>query len=548
MKDLPPQTIEEFRTALEELRVAKEKLCRENERLTASLHVAETHCGQYRKLLELIPEVYVISNTDGTIQEANLAAHVVLKAGRDNLQGKSLQTFVPQKDLNDFKARLGRLRAVEQVLEWEPDLLSMDGVEFPASLTVAAVGDSRGHVTGLHWFIRDLTQGKKAERALQESEERHRVIFEHSPLGITHFNQNGDVVNCNRQFLKIVGAPREKVIGFNMFKSLRDPAMREAFQEAISGRIGHYEGDYCSVTGGRITPLRVLYSQVRADDGKPMGAVGIWEDITERRQAEAARRELSLQRLQACNVVAHELRNSLIKIGFVFPAINSVMSFLREQWELELRKVQPGQEDKNTLLMKLGELLLMRQPYLGDRKELTQLSEELLAEQVLVANAFFLPQHGIAWLENKMRPKWHRLLTECEAWEEYKKEVSWLLSRLEDAIRIVVDEELAKKMVHIPEDLRIQWPKLAYTEFSAANLCLLGDVLHLLDHPELNIAHKQQLRRLLTSLKALADITSLIEDRMNRMLLSLKSGEEPDEPPVKHGKIKPSKGLGFDVS
>jgi len=42
----------------------------------------------------------------------------------------------------------------------------------------------------------------------------------------------------------------------------------------------------------------------------------------------------------------------------------------------------------------------------------------------------------------------------------------------------------------------------------------------------LKIKHREQLTKLLTSLKALADITSLIEDRMNRMLMSLKSGEE----------------------
>lgn len=87
---------------------------------------------------------------------------------------------------------------------------------------------------------------KRAAEALRESEERYRVILEHSPLGITHFDQNGNVVSCNRQFLNIVGAPKEKVIGFNMFQSLQDPAMLAAFVTALSGRTGYYEGDYRS--------------------------------------------------------------------------------------------------------------------------------------------------------------------------------------------------------------------------------------------------------------------------------------------------------------
>ena len=544
------------------------------------------------------------------------------------------------------------MRTVKQVREWETILRSSTGVEFSASVTAAVVVDSEGHISGLNWIIGDLTPGIEAAEALQESEERYRAIFEHSPLGITHFDENGKVIGCNRQFLNIVGAPAEKVIGFDMFQDLEDPAMREAFLTALSGRIGYYEGDYRSVTGGRTTPLRVFYSRLTAEDGRLLGTVGIWEDITDRKlaeeelreseeryrvlfehsplgilqldpkgnvisynrqlleilgltgeqikgfnllrslrdddmraavegalsggigqyegvfhsavtdkgiplrvlygrisdedgkslgvvgiveditertQAEAARRELSRQRLQASNVVAHELRNSLIKIGFVFPAINSVMSFLREEWELESRKVLSDQENKNALLMRLGELLLMGQPNLNSGKELTQVSEELLAEQIVVANAFFLPQHGEAWLENKIRPKWHRLLSESNAWDAYKEEVEQLLSLLERAIGITTTEEFSKRMVHIPEDLRAPWQKLAYTEYSTANLGLLVDAQRLLDHPELRIKHKQQLGRLLVSLKALADITSLIEDRMNRMLLSLQSGEELEE-------------------
>jgi len=651
MGDLPPQTIEEFRTALEELKMENDELRRKNEEFRASRHAEKAQYGRYRQLFELIPDACVMSDVEGTIWEANAAAFALFKASRDFLQGKPLEFFVPETNRDDFKARLRELQAATQTHEWESVLQSSEGVEFPASLAAAPVADSQGRVTGLHWLIRDLTRSKQAEKALQESEERYRVVFENSPLGITHFDPDGNVVSCNRQFLNIVGAPREKVIGFNMFQSLQDPAMRAAFLKALSGRTGYYEGDYRSVTGDRVTPLRVLYGQVTsdegqllgtvgiweditdrrlsedalreseeryrvifehsplgvlhfdqrgrivscnkqilkilgatrqqimafnlleslpddamraavvrglsgeigqyegdyrsivsnksiplrvrygritADDGKPLGAVGIFEDITERRQAEAARRELSRQRLQACNVMAHELRNSLIKIGFVFPAINSVMSFLRERWELELKKVISEREDKNALLMRLGELLIMGQPHLGDHKEMTQVSEELLAEQMVVVNAFFLPQNGKAWLDNRIRPKWHRLLTECQAWEAHKEEVAQLLTRLDEAIRIAANEEVAKRMEHLPEDLRVQWPKLAYTEFSMANLGLLEDVLHLLKHPDLDIAHKQQLSKLLTSLKALADITSLIEDRMNRMLLSLRSGEELD--------------------
>lgn len=644
----PPQTIEDYRAALEELEAANEELRRKNEELSACCLATEVGAEKYRRLFELIPDACIVSHTDGVIREANQAALTLFKAVDEPLEGKPLDSFLPEKNRDEFNKRLRQLQAQQEVHAWEEPLLTSDGREFLASFTVRIIHETEGHGIALYWLIRDLTQSREAAKALQESEERYRVIFERSPLGITHFDPDGNVVSCNRQFLNIVGASREKVIGFNMFQSIKDPDMLAAFVKAVSGRIGTYEGNYRSATGDKVTPLRVLYSRVAtdegkllgtvgiweditdrklaedalreseeryrvifehsplgilhfdqkgnivscnkqfskitggtkekviglnmlqslrdeamhaavvkalsgeigqyegeyrsivsdkliplrvlysritADDGAPVGAVGIFEDITERKQAEAARRELSRQRLEACNAVAHELRNSLIKIGFVFPAINSVMSFLREQWEMELRKILSDEEDKSTLLLRLGELILMKQSELQDQKELLRLSEELLAEQMVVANVFFLPQHGRAWLDNKIRPKWHRLLAESRAWDAHKDEVLQHLKHLERAIEIVGEEEYAQKLRHIPDDLRALWPRLAYTEFSRANLSFLEEVLHLLDHPELKIKHRQQLSKLLTSLKALADITALVEDRMNRMLLALRSGE-----------------------
>lgn len=523
--NLPPQTIDDFRTALEELQKENMELRRKNEELTASLQGVEAQCEQCRQLFDYIPDAYIMSNVEGTIQTANRTALALFKVSGDPLEGKPLALFVQEEDRDAFSARLSRLPSSKQAQEWKVRLQSSEGTQFPASLVVTVATDTQGHVT-LRWLIRDLTESRQAAKALKESEERYRMIFEHSPLGILHFDRTGTVVSCNKRILKILGTHKKKLIGFNMLQSLRDEAMRSAVVKALSGKIGYFEGDYVSVTGNKPSTLRAQYSRVTSDEGEFLGGVGIFEDITKRKQAEEARRALSRQRLEACNVMAHELRNALIKIGFVFPAINSVMSFLREQWELELYKTFPDLEDKNTILMRLGELILMGQPDLDGEKELVQLSEELLAEQVMVANLFFLPQHGKNWLDNKIRPKWRRLLTESKVWEKNGEEVEQLLGRLEKTIQIVEDQDLSQKMAHLPDDLRIEWPKLAYTEFSKANLNLLEDVLRILEHPALNIKHKLQLKKLLISLKALADITSIIEDRMNRMLLSLKSGDQ----------------------
>lgn len=126
------------------------------------------------------------------------------------------------------------------------------------------------------------------EEALLQSEERYRMIFNHSPLGIVHFDQEGVILDCNDHFLEVMGAPREKVLGFNMVTSAQNMAMRSAVQTALDGELGVYDGEYRSVTGDKSTQLRAIYNCLTSEEGKFLGAVGLFEDISETKRAEKA--------------------------------------------------------------------------------------------------------------------------------------------------------------------------------------------------------------------------------------------------------------------
>jgi PAS domain S-box-containing protein len=132
---------------------------------------------------------------------------------------------------------------------------------------------------------------KQTDEVLRKSEERYRMIFNYSPLGIVHFDCDGLVIDCNERFLEIVGAARERLIGFNMSASLRDERMRAAVIAGLSGEPYYFEGDYLSVCGNKVTPVRAVYSRINSEDGAFWGGVGLFEDITERKKSEEAPRE-----------------------------------------------------------------------------------------------------------------------------------------------------------------------------------------------------------------------------------------------------------------
>jgi len=237
-----------------------------------------------------------------------------------------------------------------------------------------------------------------------------------------------------------------------------------------------------------------------------------------------AQKVLSQQRLQTCNTLAHELRNTLIKLRFIFSAINAEISFLREQWEGEVRKTFPEVEDKVGILSRLNELLTLQALKLNGNEEVSQLTRELITDQGELATLFLLPQQGEQWLKNKIQRKWHRLLTESRAWNAYEMEIKDLLVRLRKAIWVGTDESLALQMTHLPPELRTKWPRLVYMEFSPEKLSALEEILSMLDHPGLQIPHKQQTKRVLSSLKILVEIIPEMEDRLNNVIFSLKHG------------------------
>jgi PAS domain S-box-containing protein len=134
------------------------------------------------------------------------------------------------------------------------------------------------------------SQREDALKSLRESEEKDRLIFEYSPLGLLSFDEKGVIVACNNNFVKIIGSSREKLIGLNMLK-LPDKNMVSAVQKALNGSPGLYEDDYSSVTARKITSARCLFAPMDVRGGRILGGVGIIEDITERKQAEQVLRQ-----------------------------------------------------------------------------------------------------------------------------------------------------------------------------------------------------------------------------------------------------------------
>ena len=122
---------------------------------------------------------------------------------------------------------------------------------------------------------------------LESSEVKYRLLFDNSPHGLLHFNTEGILTDCNNNFVSTIGSSHAALIGMNIL-DLPDKELTSAIGKALSGSYGYYEGNYRSVTAGKESIVRAIFTPVFSGCGNLFGGLGIIEDITEKKQIEKA--------------------------------------------------------------------------------------------------------------------------------------------------------------------------------------------------------------------------------------------------------------------
>lgn len=228
------------------------------------------------------------------------------------LIGKNISIIRPTKLPDQL---LEKIESATISSGWTGELVNKkkDGTEFPISFTTSSILDENGNSYALAGIIRDITESKQAQNALEESEKRYRNIFEYSPIGIYRTTRDGKVLLANPAFVNMLGIPAVeelKKINLNDYKYILDYP-RSDFLERMEKekKVIGYETALCKFDGGIIF-VRENAKVVYGDNGETLYYEGTIEDISEQKYIE---KELQKHRLHLEELVderTSELKSS----------------------------------------------------------------------------------------------------------------------------------------------------------------------------------------------------------------------------------------------
>ena len=256
---------------------------------------------KYRRIVELANEGVWVMDGRSRITFANRKMAEILGYRPQEMIGRRLDSFMFPEDLEDHAAKMAQ-RAQGQSERYERRFRGKDGREVWTIVSATALREPDGTFAGSFGMFADITERKRAEQELAQSEETLRGIFDTVQAGIILVDQSGRITFANQRMAQMLGRQTDELIGSAYLDHLHGSESQQAEENMFQLIRGEIE----SVFRERLFQRKdgstfwghLSGKQLHHPDGSFWALVGVIYDVTERKKAENELRE-SHKRIKA---------------------------------------------------------------------------------------------------------------------------------------------------------------------------------------------------------------------------------------------------------
>ena len=279
-------------------------------------------------IVESAADAIVSFTPAGLILTWNRSAEAIFGYSARDAVGKPMSILVAPEGLPRLPHYTERVLQGNTVPQYESVCLHQDGRRIHVSITGSPLRNSAGKAVAISLILHDITERKRAEEALRESEDRFRIMANSCPTGIWVTDAQGGVQFINRKYREFRGTTYEQVEADKWQLVLHPddaPEYARAFHRAVrehtpfraDARVRRADGEWRWVES---------YAEPRlSPGGEFLGLVGTSQDITERKQSEQA--------LQSSEEKFRQLAENVREVFFMLSPATKEMLYVSPAYE-----------------------------------------------------------------------------------------------------------------------------------------------------------------------------------------------------------------------
>jgi PAS domain S-box-containing protein len=225
----------------------------------------------------------------GRILSWNKGAEIMFGWTEQEAVGRICPT-VPESGLEDFGQMVARGLRGESFAGYVRHRQKKDNSLVEANIACAPLISGTGATVGIVAILEDITERKRAEEKIRESQVLFQSTFEQAAVGIAHTTPEGQFIRINRRFCDIAGYTEDEMLDLT-FQDITYPEDLEADMEHVPKLLANEIKTYSTEKryyrkNGTIVWVNLTASLVRRSSGNPWYFIGIIEDITRRKEVE----------------------------------------------------------------------------------------------------------------------------------------------------------------------------------------------------------------------------------------------------------------------